>query len=100
MEVSTSDGPRLGAKSERRASCRFRRSVLVTFGRSLVGVAGGLLIVEEVESIQLAVFLRTPPALDALKMWEEAVGRLPTGFNTPCPGTHRLKVLFLAVSSP
>jgi hypothetical protein len=43
-------------------------------------------MVEEFESIQLALFTSAPPALDAIKFWDAIFGTSPTGFQTIAPG--------------
>jgi|GEM_PF-5270159 hypothetical protein len=49
------------------------------------------MMVEAVESIQLALFLRDPPTSDALELWDRAVGGKPTGFNTIAPGNTQAR---------
>lgn len=41
---------------------------------------------QEFESIQLALFTREPPALDAMKFWDKIFGTSPAGFQTVGPG--------------
>lgn len=43
-------------------------------------------MVEEFESIQLALFTSAPPSLDALKLWDAIFGSSPGGFQTHSPG--------------
>lgn len=43
-------------------------------------------MVEEFESIQLALFTPAPPALDAIKFWDAIFGTSPAGFQTMAPG--------------
>jgi hypothetical protein len=43
-------------------------------------------MIEAVESIQLALFLRGPSSSDALSLWGEVFGATPAGFNTLAPG--------------
>ena len=41
---------------------------------------------EIVERCQLALFLREPAPLNALQLWDRAIGESPTGFQTVGPG--------------
>lgn len=43
-------------------------------------------MVDEFESIQLALFTSAPPSLDALKLWDAIFGSSPGGFQTHNPG--------------